>query len=110
MKLIFALVFFLSFLTSMAQVLPDNTNPRNRRRPGTNTPGMPPLPEATVRKDTTGFKQRDDLADSITISYHYLDSTRRSTIDSSVNDFDAYFSIPSTYQHLGNNGAAAFPL
>lgn len=107
----FALLLF-SFLSysAMAQIVPDDGNPRTRKRPAVNTPGMPPLPEATVRKDTTGFKQRDDLADSITISYYYLDSTRRNTIDSSVNDFDKYFSIPSTYQHLGNNGAAAFPL
>jgi hypothetical protein len=61
-------------------------------------------------KDTIGFEHRNDLKDSISISYKYLDSTNRRTIDSSVNDFDKYFSLPSTYQYLGNNGAAAFPL
>ncbi|MBS1732356.1 MAG: hypothetical protein JST02_03585 [Bacteroidetes bacterium] len=39
-----------------------------------------------------------------------LDSSGRRTIDSSVNDFDKYFPVPSTWQALGNNGAAAFPL
>ncbi len=56
------------------------------------------------------FKQRDDLADSITISYRYMDELRRYTIDSSVNDFDKYFPVPSRYMYLGNNGAAATSL
>ena len=60
--------------------------------------------------DTSGFQHRDDLKDSITISYRYLDSTNRRTIDSSVNDFDKYFPVTSSYQYLGNNGAAAFSL
>ncbi len=60
--------------------------------------------------DTLGFERRDDLADSITISYKFLDSVRRNPIDSSVNDFDKYYSVPSSFQYLGNNGAAAFPL
>lgn len=60
--------------------------------------------------DSTGFQQRDDLKDSITIYYHYLDSTRRDYIDSSINNFDTYFSLPTSWQNLGNNGAAAFPL
>lgn len=60
--------------------------------------------------DTTGFQRRDDQKDSITISYRYLDSTNRRNIDSSVNDFDKYFSVPSANQYLGNNGAASFPL
>jgi len=64
----------------------------------------------SARKDTIGFEHRDDLKDSITITYRYLDSTSRYRIDSSVNDFDNYYSVPSTYQYLGNNGAAAVSL
>lgn len=60
--------------------------------------------------DTLGFEHRDDLKDSITISYRYLDSTARHSVDSSINDWDKYYSVPSNYQYLGNNGAAAFPL
>ena len=62
------------------------------------------------KKDSTGFQQRDDLKDSITISYRYLDAIKRYSLDSAVNDFDKYYSVPSAYQYLGNNGAAAFPL
>ncbi len=62
------------------------------------------------KQDTIGFEHRDDLKDSISISYKFLDSSTRKTIDSSVNDFDKYFSVPSSYQYLGNNGAAAFSL
>ncbi len=36
--------------------------------------------------DTVGFQQRNDLKDSINISYHFLDSTRKLYIDSGVND------------------------
>ena len=59
-----------------------------------------------AQKDSSGFQQRDDLKDSITISYRYMDAIRRYTIDSSVNDIDRYFPVPTSYQYLGNNGAA----
>ncbi|MEO6583615.1 MAG: putative porin [Ferruginibacter sp.] len=107
MKILFLVIIFFCNLSVFAQV-PDDEVPI--RRPGVNTPGMPPIPQTQLPRDSGGFKQRDDLADSITISYHYLDSSKRNTIDSSVNDFDSYFPIPSNYQYLGNNGAAAFPL
>lgn len=57
-----------------------------------------------------GFEQRDDLKDSITITYRYLDSTRRNLIDSSINDYDKYHSVPSGYINIGNNGLAAYPI
>ncbi len=57
-----------------------------------------------------GFEHRDDKKDSITISYKFLDSIRINRLDSSINDFDKYFSIPTHWQHLGNNGAAAYSL
>jgi len=62
------------------------------------------------RKDSIGFEHRDDRKDSISISYKYIDSIRNVFMDSSINDFDKYFSQPSSYQHLGNNGAAAYSL
>ena len=81
------------------------------KRSQTNSRGS----DTTKRKnnnklDTLGFEHRDDLADSISISFRYLDSVRRYPIDSSVNDFDKYYSVPTSYQYLGNNGQAAFPL
>lgn len=62
-------------------------------------------------KDATlGFEHRDDKKDSLTISYRFIDSVRNVRLDSSVNDFDKYFSVPSAYQYLGNNGAAAYSI
>ncbi len=61
-------------------------------------------------KDTIGFVHRDDRKDSISIMYKYLDSIRSIPFDSSINDFDKYFSVPSSYLYLGNNGAAAYSL
>ena len=62
------------------------------------------------KTDTISFEHRDDKKDSIGIYYKYLDSIRSTAFDSSINDFDKYFSVPSTYQYLGNNGAAAYSL
>jgi len=60
-------------------------------------------------KDTIGFVHRDDRKDSISITYKYIDSVRSIQMDSTLNDFDRYFSLPSGYQAMGNNGAAAYP-
>ena len=62
------------------------------------------------KDNALGFEHRDDKKDSITISYKFLDSVRINRLDSSINDFDKYFSVPSTYQYLGNHGAAAYSL
>ncbi|MDQ2720890.1 MAG: putative porin [Bacteroidota bacterium] len=61
-------------------------------------------------KDTIGFQHRNDLADSITISYRYLDSLKNDLLDSSINDYGKIFTVPSDYVTLGNNGSAAFPV
>ncbi|HAO45403.1 MAG TPA: hypothetical protein PLZ45_16635, partial [Ferruginibacter sp.] len=60
--------------------------------------------------DTIGFVHRDDKKDSVSITYKFLDSIRTNYFDSSINDFDKYFSVPSSYQYTGNNGAAAYSL
>jgi Putative porin len=62
------------------------------------------------RKDSIAFEHRDDKKDSISITYKYLDSIRSIPFDSTINDFDKYFSVPSSYVYLGNNGAAAYSL
>jgi hypothetical protein len=66
--------------------------------------------KTNTKLDTLGFERRDDLADSITVTFKYIDSTKRTAQDSSINDFDKYFSVPTNYLYLGNNGAAAVPL
>lgn len=53
------------------------------------------------------LQHRDRYADSITIFYRYYDSTRTRSIDSSINDFTKRFTVPYTYDHLGNLGTAA---
>ena len=62
------------------------------------------------KDSASGFKRRDDRKDSITIYYTYFDSSNRRYLDSSVNDFSNYFTVPSDYIYLGNNGAAAYPV
>ncbi|GAB2821557.1 putative porin [Ferruginibacter profundus] len=64
----------------------------------------------SAKDNALGFEHRDDKKDSISISYKFLDSVRINRLDSSINDFDKYFSVPSSWQYLGNNGAAAYPI
>ena len=101
-----ALILLLVGMGSLnAQTLP-------RSRPGS-------LPEQNVQYDRnglaipkanrqdTGFKKRDNLADSITIYYRLFDSTRILYLDSSINDFSKRYPVPSEYVTLGNFGTAA---
>jgi hypothetical protein len=60
--------------------------------------------------DTIGFKHRDDLKDSITISYHHLNSLVKEYLDSSIDDFGKFYTVPADYVTLGNNGNAAYPV
>jgi Putative porin len=60
------------------------------------------------KDDALGFEHRDDKKDSISLSFKFLDSIRINRLDSAVNDFDKYFSLPASYQYLGNHGAAAY--
>ena len=60
--------------------------------------------------DSIAFEHRDDLKDSITISYIHLNSLVRERLDSSIDDFGKVYSVPSGYVTLGNNGNAAFPV
>jgi hypothetical protein len=64
----------------------------------------------SAKDQTLGFEHRDDKKDSVNISYSFIDSVRNVRLDSAINDFDKYFSVPSSYQYLGNNGAAAYSL
>ncbi|HVE61351.1 MAG TPA: putative porin, partial [Chitinophagaceae bacterium] len=63
------------------------------------------LPTGSSGSDS--LKRRDRFEDSITIHYHYLDSGRILSLDSSINDFTTRFPIPHTYHYLGNTGTAA---
>ncbi|MDQ6888786.1 MAG: putative porin [Bacteroidota bacterium] len=82
-----------------------------KRRPGSSNPQSSSNQRGKKgNADTIGFKHRDDLADSITISYRYLDSLKSETIDSSINDFNKIYTVPANYVTLGNNGTAAFPV
>jgi hypothetical protein len=66
---------------------------------------------SSSKKDSTlGFVHRDDAKDSITIGYKYLDSIRVIHLDSSINDFYKYFTVPEAQQYLGNNGSAGYSL
>jgi hypothetical protein len=103
---ILVIVFgMLSFMqVANAQVRrPGSTFPINR----TTSPNANPQ---TQKKDTLGFQHRDNLADSITISFRYADSLKSSSLDSSLGDFNRFYTVPANYVTLGNNGNAAFPV
>ncbi len=96
---LFFFTFFIRF--SYAQI----SLPRGGRMP--NLSGMS---GGSKGADSIAFEHRDDLKDSITISYVHLNSLVRERIDSSIDDFGKVYSVPSGYVTLGNNGNAAFPV
>lgn len=61
----------------------------------------------TAGQATDSFEKRDKFADSITITFRYLDSSRTNSFDTSISDFYQRYPIPYTYHYLGNPGAAA---
>ncbi len=62
------------------------------------------------QRDTIGFEHRNDLADSVNITYRQFDSLDTHTLDTSINDFNIYYSLPSDYVSIGVNGNAAYPV
>jgi len=82
-----------------------------RRIQGTGSNNSSNNPNGQTKKgDTLAFQHRDDLADSITISYRFLDSLKNDNLSAPLGDFDNYYSVPGDYVTLGNNGTAAFPV
>ena len=101
--LIFYLVSWLCIpLTALTQRNGNVLDQLKSRVGGINNAGKAP--------DSIILHHRDDLADSITLSFRYLDSLRSNRLDSSLNDFNKFFSVPAGYITLGNNGAAAYPV
>lgn len=80
-----------------------------RNRPG-NISTRPSNANGQTNKDSLSFQHRDDLEDSITIYFRYLDSLKNDYLDSSLNDFNKIYTVPADYVTLGNNGTAAFPV
>ena len=62
---------------------------------------------STGGSSSDSLQHRDRNADSITISFRYLDSTRNYKLDSSIGDFTRRFPIPATHIYLGNAGNAS---
>ncbi len=62
------------------------------------------------KKDTIGFEHRNDLADSITISFRYFDSLTSQHLDTTIDDFGHFYPLPAGYVTIGGTGNAAFPV
>lgn len=72
-----------------------------------------PAPQKLASKTDSlglGFEHRDDLKDTFTVSFKYVDSIRNIRIDTNLNDFYKYHSVPAAQQYLGNNGTAGYSL
>jgi len=103
-QIFFALLFFMQSIFSFAQVRNDSDTSHSII--GYDSQGR------LIKKDTTNqtLQHRNPLEDSITISYHFFDSSRVHKLDSSINDFYARFPVPYYYVDLGNLGNAAHSL
>ena len=109
-KILFTVFFIMLVLAAQAQVPGILKRRTGTVSPQSTTNGQNRQGQNQKSKDTLGFKHRDDLADSITISYRYLDSLKSDKLDSSVSDFNRIYSVPADYVTLGNNGLAAYPV
>ncbi|MFL5811150.1 MAG: putative porin, partial [Flavisolibacter sp.] len=49
---------------------------------------------------------RNRFEDSVTVTVFFLDSSRGTRLDTSIDDFTKRFPIPATHVYLGNNGTA----
>ena len=106
----FFLIFLLCVCVCNALVAQNDVRPiRNGQRNPSNT-GNNRGSISNSQDTTIGFKHRDDLKDSISISYRFLDSLRINRIDSTLNDFDRFFSIHANNFTLGNNGSPGMPV
>lgn len=56
------------------------------------------------------LKHRNPLEDSITLTYHYFDSSRTHILDSSISNFYSRFILNDEYVDLGNLGTATHSL
>jgi len=98
------IVYIISFLFSIIQCVNAHAQVNDiSRYQNLNNPQS-----RTAKKDTTGQKleHRDAYADSITISYHYFDSTKTYKLDSSVSDFYSRYPISYNNIDMGNFGQA----
>ena len=75
----------------------------------TNIPGVAVFqtPQKSDTANQKGLQHRNPLEDSLTINFHYFDSTRSHKLDSSINDFNTRYPLPYYYVDLGNFGNAA---
>ena len=79
-------------------------------RPNFSSPSRSTNAKGQTKGDSLSFQHRDDLADSITIYFRYLDSLKNDFLDSSLDDFNKFYTVPANYVTLGNNGTAAYPV
>ncbi|UEG49702.1 putative porin [Ferruginibacter lapsinanis] len=107
-KLLLTLFIVIAYTFSYAQIgrVFDKLGADGPRR-GRNTTGTT---DTSGGRTGLGFEHRDDAKDSITISFKYIDGIKSNRIDSSINDFYNYFSVPAAQQYLGNNGSAGYSL
>lgn len=91
--LFFLLLFLLGSLTVAAQF------------PGGRLPRLPRGGGGGSTSDT--LQRRDKSEDSVSINFHYLDSTRNRSFDSTLSDFTIRYPVPATHVYLGNLGTAS---
>ncbi len=106
----FCIICFLVAMACSTGAHAQNPNDDDEINPQTGLPSSTAFDSKgrPIRKDTANQKlqHRDPLADSITISYHYFDSTKTYKLDSSINDFFTRYPVPWTNTDLGNFGNA----
>lgn len=101
-RFIYIICFLVATASCLSAFAQDDGNPTRRF----DSQGRP---LNIQKKDSANDKlqHRDAYADSITISYHYFDSTKTYKLDSSISDFYSRYPVSYNYTDLGNFGNAA---
>src|SRR5688572_27395718 len=101
-KMLSRIIFMLLITAAVSEVAMAQPGGALRRLPGGG--GSRGGGGATRSKDS--LEKRNSMADSITINFRYIDSTRFQKFDSSITDFTQRFPVPWYHYHLGNVGSA----
>ncbi len=72
--------------------------------------GRPVGPNNKTTGADSGLQKRNSLADSITISFRYFDSSRANRLDSNLVNLSKLVPTPYDYLYLSNLGSAARPI
>ncbi|RYZ22673.1 MAG: hypothetical protein EOO16_08170 [Chitinophagaceae bacterium] len=97
------------FLATLFVVVLAGAAPASAQLPGVLGTIQNGFPQGGNGTGNDSLRRRNKFEDSLTLTFRYLDTARRQTLDSGIVDFYSRFPVPFTHQWLGNTGGASKP-